>query len=309
VCVPNSGDPVVCDPETEICTDLECTEATGICDPVPVNEGEVCGEDGNLCIPDLCDDTGVCVPNNGTPVVCEDGLCDECIEGTGECEPIPEEDAPDECYGEEICRTPGFWGARGGVEKAPKSQNITQAVIDSVGGLLVCGMPITNTDTGNNESAIEAICINGGDPLAKLIRHMTSSALNCALGECSADTAGLLAYCNDACAFGDEDDYGWCSDSLDCFNNGGHINADFTCVPVGTGECTSGDWCNVDGEACADESDCVPLYESCHDRDLCAEGDLECTFDPPGPASSSKKCNTASKDGIYIFEYDAPDPE
>jgi hypothetical protein len=88
VCVPNNGTPVVCDPETEVCTDLVCTEATGVCDPVPVNEGEVCGEDGNLCLPDLCDDAGVCVPNNGTPTDCDDlNVCtdDSCNTETGEC--------------------------------------------------------------------------------------------------------------------------------------------------------------------------------------------------------------------------------
>jgi hypothetical protein len=100
VCGANNGTPVVCDPETEVCTDLVCTEATGVCDPVPVNEGDVCGVDGNLCIPDLCDDAGVCVPNNGTPTDCDDrNVCtdDSCDSVTGlcvnvenqSCEPIP----------------------------------------------------------------------------------------------------------------------------------------------------------------------------------------------------------------------------
>jgi hypothetical protein len=178
--------------------------------------------------------------------------------------------------GEEICRTPGFWGARGGNEKG--GQNITQAVMDSVGGLDVCGGTIDNTNLRDSMSALEAICINGGDPKGKLIRHLTSSALNCALGTCSANTADLVSICNDACMYGADELYSDCSASLDCFNNGGVIQDDGSCVAGGP--------------------------DNCHDRELCAEGDNDCAVDTPiGSASSSKACNTARKDKTYVWEY------
>ena len=76
--------------------------------------------------------------------------------------------APPECVpSEEICRTPGFWGTHGGVEKG--GPNITQFAIDQAGGSIeICGQTITNTTPttttptapGNDQSALEAICVS-----------------------------------------------------------------------------------------------------------------------------------------------------
>jgi hypothetical protein len=78
-----------------------------------------------------------------------------------------------------------------GVEKGPKSQNITQALIDAAGGLNVCGTTITNTDAGN----------------------CTGVSIQ-----------SLQADCNAECV-GDPSDrtMGECIDEIDCFNNGGEF--------------------------------------------------------------------------------------
>jgi len=122
--------------------------------------------------------------------------------------------------GDEICRTPGFWGARGGDagdgNLYKHGQNITLAVIGD--GLDVCGQEITNTDLADSESAIEAICINKGDPRAKLMRMLTSAALNCSLGTCNANTSALISVCNDICfANTDVGDMNVCQGALGCF--------------------------------------------------------------------------------------------
>jgi hypothetical protein len=294
--------PIVCD-DGNACTDDYCDTATGDC---VFGNPKVC-DDGNACTEDYCDTaTGDCV--FGNPKVCDDSdVCtdDYCDTATGQC--VFEDNGT---CGEEICRTPGFWGARGGDEKG---QNITLAVIGD--GLEVCGQEISNTDLGNNESAIEAICINKGDPRAKLMRHLTSASLNCALGTCSPNTSDLLAVCNDICAVGtDVGAMNACGGALDCFNNGGHVLADGSCVPVGEGLCSETEApCTTDSE-CPEfgSGEFCELWDSCHDRDLCpdaTDGPIDGSdfcFEPPGPASSPKKCNEARKNTPYIF--DLPDP-
>jgi len=228
-------------------------------------------------------------------------ICDLCDPDTGEC--IPEDPVPDRCIPQdERCRTPGFWGARGGIEKAPKSQNITQAVINQAiaengFGLPVCGIYITNTDLLSNFSAIEAICVSvKGVTKRQLVRQLTAAALNCVLGDCSLEHAALVAGCNNVCATG-VGDMQACIGALDTFNNGGD----------GDGVCAIG------GEPCDDTNTCVGLGdyclpdESCHDRNLCPDfdddGDIngsDFCFEPPGPASSPRKCNSARKNDVYV---------
>ncbi len=207
------------------------------------------------------------------------------------------------------CRTPGFWGARGGDAgdvDYKHGQNITLEVIGA--GLNVCGQLITNTDLHDDESAIEAICINKGDPRAKLMRMLTSAHLNCSLGTCNGSTLDLLDVCNDVCAVGtDVGAMNACQGALGCFNEGGVVLADGTCVPEGAGVCQAGgvgtDLCEVDEDCSSFLGETCVMFDSCHDRELCAEGDTDCTFEPPGPASSPKKCNKARRDGLYIWDY------
>jgi hypothetical protein len=255
-------------------------------------------DDGDACTTESCDTTsGLCETTD--TVVCDDlDPCtdDSCNSETGECVYVD-----NGTCGEEICRTPGFWGARGGDEKAPKSQNITQAVIDSVpGGLEVCGVNITNTDLGSEFSAIEAICVSvKGELERQLVRQLTAAALNCALASCSDYHSDLVADCNDTCADGSGLlTINECIDQLDCFNNGGAFDGESCTFP---GICESG------GEACLTDDDCTEIAdycvpnETCHDRDLCPDDGNFC-FEPPGPASSPSKCNAARKNDVYVAD-------
>jgi len=211
--------------------------------------------------------------------------------------------------GLEICRTPGFWGARGGYAGDgyyKKGQNVTGAMLP----LLVCGTLIDNTELGSGKSATEAICIKGGDPRAKMMRMLMSASLNCALGECGPNTTALIDYCNTVCDTEDAGGYSMCQSSLGCFNEGGHINADGSCTSSGHSVCEdSGASCSVDSDCnVLDDEECVS-YESCHDRMACPDyyddgeinGSADC-FEPLGAASSPQKCNAARKNTPYIFD-------
>ena len=219
-----------------------------------------------------------------------------------------------------ICRTPGFWGARGGDEKADKgSRNITLEVLGD--GFEICGIPITDTDVASGNSAIEAICINKGDPLAKYIRMATSAALNCNLADCG-EIETVLANCNAACIADDQDTdaLNACAAELGCFNEGG-MYIDGQCHFAG--ECyfdgePTGEVCSFDSDGdnaepsvpCLGQGEVCERVETCHDRNLCPDleddGQLngsDFCFEPPGPASSPKKCNDARKNGDYIFDF------
>ena len=173
----------------------------------------------------------------------------------------------------EICRTPGFWGTHAGVAK-PNSTNLTQTVIDAVGGtLVICGEDVTNTLVEDNQSAIEALCVSpSGQQRLQLVRQLTAAALNCVISGGSADCAGtsldtVFADVNAACganAANNEDLLIWI-DVFDAWNND----------------------------------------EICHERDL-SDSDV---FDEvtllPGAAGSPRECNKAKRNNVTIF---SPDP-
>jgi hypothetical protein len=172
-----------------------------------------------------------------------------------------------------ICRTPGFWGARGDGEKG--GFNYTQAAIDGAGGCLnVCGVDICGTDEtspsggiGNLGSALEAMCVNvGQDPqhLKQVYRQATAAALNCSLSgaaDCGAFLDEILdgvtwEQCNDNCALGGDSDKDvniLCAAQLDCFNNGGQWTdlGGFMGCALGT--------CSETGDLCGGEAgECPP---------------------------------------------------
>src|SRR5262249_41750917 len=113
---------------------------------------------------------------SSTPCTDTDGI--ECTipgcDGLGSCN----QDHIDQCQ-VEICRTPGFWGTHAGTEKNC-SQDIAGAVLDSCGGLTICGHTIDNTDVPSQESSTEAICVTPrGDQTLQLARQLTAAGLNC----------------------------------------------------------------------------------------------------------------------------------
>jgi hypothetical protein len=341
VCVPDNGTPKVCDPETEFCADYECNPASGVCDiKIPVNEGSVCNDPdtGDQCIPDLCDDAGNCVPDNGTPKVCYDAAgnideCQECDSNDGVCKDIPpdaEPPPPAFCYANPICRTPGFWATHAGVEKN-KSMNLAQDVLTYAGGINVCGVNIYNTTvdmpgdpvgTGPSFfSSTEAMCVSvKGIGERQLVRQLTAAGLNCIMSGGDSDCVGgpiteLYGDCNDACqGLASTRTVSECIAEIDCFNNGGYF-AEGHCT-MNPGVCigpTYGDaappvLCDVDSDDlsfCGDEQGDMCMTDpqvSCHDRELCLEDSPLC-WDRPGPAGSSGACNVAKKNDIFVGDY------
>jgi hypothetical protein len=213
-----------------------------------------------------------------------------------------------------ICRTPGFWGTHGGTEK-PRSQNITQAVINAAGGLQVCGESIVNTNVECSDSALEAICVSvKGEQQRQLIRQLTAAALNCVMSgtnDCSglSQIGDIFKECNLVCeGKSTAMSVTQCIGAIDCFNNGG-IYKDGYCA---TGTCSnngkpcSGDDlsnCGINNSFVAwiQGISCVPVEGNCHERELCNE-DIGLCFEPPGPAGSSGACNKARKNSCYVKE-------
>src|SRR5207247_38644 len=141
----------VCD-DNNACTTDVCDQGTGVCSNTPItcNDNNACTTDtcnpatGCVFTPITCNDnnactTDTCNPATGcvfTPITCNDNnVCttDTCDPASG-CVFTPN----DQC-GIEICRTPGFWQERAGMEKAG-SRNLTMMTIVKGGGCLeICG--------------------------------------------------------------------------------------------------------------------------------------------------------------------------
>jgi hypothetical protein len=191
------------------------------------------------------------------------------------CEVVP--------IGEEVCRTPGFWGTHAGTENR-RSTNLTQLVIDAAGGSIeVCGKTLDNTLVGNTASALEGMCVSvQGEPQRQLARQLTAMALNCVISGGAADCSGtsvegLFADANAACA-GDDQDLSYYIGRVDCFNNGGQWNED-----EGS--------CHIDPED----------PNNCQNRDLDYSTDIFDGVHPlPGPAGSPRACNAAINNDVYI---------
>ncbi len=110
--------------------------------------------------------------------------------------------------GDELCRTPGFWKTHAGVEKAGRSTNLTQEVIDYNGGTLgtICGVEITNTSVndydgagsypGNGDgSAVEGMCVHPKQKIVRqLQRQLIAASLNCVMSGGTADCTGISIY-------------------------------------------------------------------------------------------------------------------
>jgi len=309
------GTPLVCN-DNNACTSDSCVPATGcVFTPnPPCNDNNACTtdtcdpaigcvftpnapcNDNNACTTDTCDPVLGCVFTPNAP--CDDN--NTCTDDT--CDPVLGCVFTDNgsCVTNEICRTPGFWGTHAcgltGTCEKTNSQNITLDVLANFGGALtICGATIDNTNEGNANSALEAICVSPkGDSRLQLARQLMAAALNCGIsnstdtdictgaGESAANPCGGVSIedvfnaCNDACPTGttatvDGHEVS-CIGALDCFNNGGVFD-------VATGECGAAEG------------------TSCHDREL-VNGCF--SFEPPGPAGSPKACNDARKNDITV---------
>ncbi|MFN2425952.1 MAG: ice-binding family protein [Candidatus Binatia bacterium] len=260
-----AGAPVVCTDDGNVCTTNACNESTGLCastnNTLPCDDALFCTE-GDVC------SGGACA---GTPRVCGDAVectVDACNEDTNQCEHTADDtlcEDDDVCTTDtcnplvgcehepactDICRTPGYWGTHGGYEKT--GFNVTQAVLDSAGGIEVCGELITTTSNVSSPyldgldltSALEGLCVRvQGQKVRQLYRQLVATALNCQISS-GADCDEILARyievsfsdCNALCADGGSSlgdvSVGECIEQLDCFNNGG-LFVDGACVEGG----------------------------------------------------------------------------
>jgi hypothetical protein len=216
-----------------------------------------------------------------------------------------------------ICRTAGFFGTHAAADALNGcSQNITQQIIDAAGGLDVCGVTLTTTDL-TAVSAVEAICVSPqGSQRLQLVRQLTTTSLNCVLStvgddatcaagndQCDGVTSinAVFDACNAFCAANTTSEFGACIDALDCFNNGGTLNASGECI---TGTCFDGT--TDTGVPCGPEVSC-PTGQECHELPSCHTADLPaCVLTEngdcpdPGPAGSTSLCKQARKDLITV---------
>jgi hypothetical protein len=297
-------------PDNEFCANVTCSEASDMCVTTDVSttvcpDNEFCANTVCNEASDACDRTDIsdqqCPDDPGN--VCEDNTCVDAEDG---CLAVPADPLPAECVGA-ICRTPGFWSSHAYANPDKQgSRNIAQEVINAGGGCLeVCGEVITNTDKNNADSVIEAMCVSvKGIGRVQLVRQLTAAALNCVVSGGGSDCAGAPLYasvfstCNAVCAdpAGDSGLVAACIDEVDCLNNGG--------LPMGNGFCQLGT-CAGNGlpceKSCTDGSACLPLPGNCHDQLLVNE-DLGLDFDPPGPAGSEKRCNSAKENECKVIQ-------
>ena len=161
------------------------------------------------CVPDGCDDGNRCT-------------ADSCDPTTG-CTHTPQ------CL---FTRTPGFYKNR---------PTTTQAILDGVGGVDVCGEHITKTDSDDAHSALEALCVSpAGTTKLQLARELMAAALNGASG---GNVFGSYALCNGVCTNPNatKKQITDCINSIDKYNNAGDNLAD----PFDTGG-------GADPDACKD---------------------------------------------------------
>ena len=231
-----------------------------------------------------------------------------------------------DCNGGEFCRTPGFWSTHTADSESGKAcaQNVTQAVLDEGGPLLICGEVICNTLVDDASSAVEAMCVAvKGQAERQLARQLTAAGLNCIVTTGSALCDGVsideaFDNCNLMCdtdATNDPDGYtvAGCIAEIDCFNNGGTF--DDTTGFCGTGTCSNAptELCNAgDLSNCPPGIgvECVPIPDNCHDAEFSdfenvtlPNDELASTdpcFEKVGPADSSA-CKGAKKTACTVI--------
>jgi len=316
-------DVVECTTNEQCDDDLFCTDdlcVSNVCQ----HSAHPCPADSDLCTTESCDETAnACVSSD--PPSCDDAdICtdDSCVPASGDCQHIFNPENDESCQGDEVCRTPGFWGTHADADEDKAcSQNITQAVIDAAGGSIeICGVTICNTLVDDAGSAVEAMCMKvQGFETRQLIRQLTAARLNCIVsGEAGGACDGISINdvydaCNTACAAGEvtadvgsNEDVN-CVSAIDCFNNGGQY--DFETGACFTGTCQVPDagilqpiFCNATDAPC-EVGECVPFPNNCHSAEFPEEFDFpndslspsDPCFEKQGPAGSSDECKAAHK--------------
>lgn len=236
--------------------------------------------------------------------------------------------AGQDCGGPEFCRTPGFWSTHvGGDSDKECAQNVTQAVLDEGGPLLICGELICNTLEDDASSAVEAMCVNvKGQEERQLARQLTAAGLNCIVTNGSALCDGVsideaFDNCNLMCdgdAMNNPMGYtvAGCIAEIDCFNNGGVFDdvtgycGTGTCSNDETELCNQGDLTNCPAPVGMEIVECIALEDNCHEAEFAdfesvtLPNDTLPTDDPcfekVGPADSDA-CKGAKKTACTVI--------
>jgi len=240
----------------------------------------------------------------------------------------------------------------------PRSRNITSAAILAGGGCLnICGEVIVPTaihssspgcsSIGGNfscprivngaDSAEEALCVaSTGNKRLQLARHLTASALNCAVSNGSSDctgTSGEDAFkaCDAACAAGltsaslDGNPVD-CLKAVGCFNSGGRFDSLSQTCHLGTCSTKKSQACGTGLPACPNGGSCVRTVGNCSQAVFGACSDAPSDGNPavlcgspidpgtgfgtckngstcvPGPAGSSNQCNSAISNSCSLIQ-------
>ena len=186
----------------------------GVGDSVIIGSGDIPA----LNVPERCDSAG-----EFTNVASVNAQSGETGEGVNDSDP-----AVLVCEGDDLCltRTPGFWGTH---------PHVAVQYLD----IEVCGVTIDNTQSGNDHSTAEAMCVSGQDAkkaspkssmhYLQLVRQLTAAKLNIAAsatneGTCDivggVDIDALIASCELLCGASDKViAASGCIAGLDAFNN------------------------------------------------------------------------------------------
>jgi len=230
-----------------------------------------------VCRTVLPGEEGTTISNTASADCSPDGYDNEITIGdTADCEVERDVD--------ELCRTPGFWKTHAGEEKAGRSSNLTQIVIDSTSGNTlgnICGDEITDTwtnnypegtgyDGGTNgaNSAVEGMCVHPKQQIIRqLQRQLIAAALNCVVSGGGADCTGVSVEqdwqdANADCTANTGNLSGWV-DIIDDFNNGLY-----------------------EGSNCSPNIKESPVFDG--------------VDKVPGPAGSSNACSEATYNDFYL---------
>ena len=315
-CVEDSGSQVSCPPGDNLCTQVVCNPASGVCEEMPV-EGEVPCDDGDQCtLGDMCID-GVCSATQAVPCnddnPCTDELCspDEgCVYTTNE-NPCNDGNL---CTAGEYCQDGECQG--GAMIQCNDHNPCTDDACTSVEGC-VYQSNTASCDDGNQcttgDQCVSGTCVPGSqnscdcladdDCLAWDDNNACNGQLMCKNLKCVTDLATVVN-CPDldpadcmvfACdeETGDcldlpEDDYKVCDDNSVCTLDDSCVEGECAGTLIA---CDDANPCTAD--LCNDESGCYhePSSGSCDDGDPCTSGDFcaagKCQ---PGPEDACDKC-------------------
>jgi hypothetical protein len=217
--------------------------------------------------------------------------------------------------GAHICRSAGYWSTHSGYGRGT-GVNVSQQLLDAVGGIDVCGMHVDETSNVNApyleglglDSVLEGLCVSvEGESMRQLYRQLIAAALNCEISGSDCDEAVQtyvdvsFSECDDLCADGSEDGAAiqQCITELGCFNNGGQV-IDGKCA-LGRCEVDESSLCGSEYGKCPGSGQaCIPFPGNCHSAILCNEELGVCP--KKASASSSNACREAKGNGCTVTD-------